>query len=294
MSSVKYDTILSNFDGKVTLLQWLKKVENAIAELLEDYEDKADKSDLEALASLVSEINTELQGKVSIADVPHKQATLALITDVLTNLNGKNLSAYTRYDTEILGYEAVVILKNGANVDEDSARAYMRGMCGSDYLPLYDFDAPANTFFIDSEMQVWKPQYVPNDYGLALFKVATLPSMQDIDGLDARVTALENAPAGGTSLYLHQITCQSPAFTMQMITATSDQIQTGLHLSNAHAKLISVISLGVSNTPLAFVNWQLNPITQGSVLQGLSAGGTTLTTASVSSASVITDVVTAL
>lgn len=286
MASANYDTILSNFDGKLTLMQWLKKVESAIADLLEDYEDK-----------------------VSIADVPHKQATLALIRDVLTNLNGKNLSAYTRYDTEISGYEAVVILKNGANVDEDSARAYMRGMCGSDYLPLYDFDAPANTFFIDSEMQVWKPQYVANDYGLALFKVATLPSMQDVDGLrddldetqeftnslNQRVTALEEAPAGGTSLYLHQMTCQSPSFAMELITASSDQIQTGLQLSNnAYPKFVGVRRFTINGVGVAFVNWQLNPITNGSVLQGLAAGASALTTAEVSAASLITDNVTAL
>lgn len=193
MASVKYDTILSNFENKLTLMQWLKNCDEYLKE------------------------------------------TQTLYSDMSEDLDG---------------------LRN--DLDETQ-----------------EFANSLNQRLTDVEVDVGTLQETTAD-------------------LDTRVTALEEAPAGGTSLYLHQMTCQSPAFTMQIVTATSDQIQTGLHLSNAYAKLVSVISLNVSNTPLAFVNWQLNPITQGSVLQGLAAGGSTLTTASVSTASVITDVVTAL
>lgn len=200
MASVKYDTILSNFEGKLTLMQWLKACDASLKTLTEDFGELRE-------------------------DVDGLRHDLGQTQEFSNSLNQR-----------LTAVEDRAIFLEGETDD-------LRGITTN---------------------------------------------------LDTRVTALESAPAGGTSLYLHQITCQSPAFAMQIVTATSDQIQTGLHLSNAHAKLVSVISLSVSNTPLAFVNWQLNPISQGSVLQGLSEGGSTLTTASVSTASVITDVVKAL
>ena len=39
MASVKYDTILSNFEGKLTLMQWLKACDASLKTLTEDFSD---------------------------------------------------------------------------------------------------------------------------------------------------------------------------------------------------------------------------------------------------------------
>lgn len=109
---------------------------------------------------------------------------------------------------------------------------------------------------------------------------------------DSRIEALEDAPAG-TSLYLHQLRCTNPAFTLEVIMATGDKIETGTQLSTAYPKFVGVRSFNDNQTPLAFMRWDINPITSGSQLQGIAEGGTK-STVSVSTSSVITDTVTEL
>ena len=198
MASVNYDTILSNFEGKLTLMQWLKACDASLKTLTEDFSDMSEDLD-------------DLGTRLSSAEV-----TIGVHTTNIQDLSSRILNPQSGLEVRV------------------------------------------------------------ND-------------------LDTRVTALENAPAGGTSLYLHQMTCQSPAFTLEIITASSDQIQTGLQLSNnAYPKFVGVRRFTINGVGVAFVNWQLNPITSSSVLQGLAVGATALTTTEVSLASVITDSVTAL
>ena len=196
-NNVKYETILSTFDGKMTLLQWLKKVEERLgrtptaeefADAMEE-ETSARIAEDEALAEGVAE-NARA---IASLDIPRKQATFAPIVDALTNINGRVLSSYEKYATTIEGYEVICITKDMMDLDEASARAYMQYMCGSDYLPVFDYEKPANTYFIDSNLTIWKPQYGEFGlrYGIILFKVAQLPT------------------SGGTQLYKHEISVES-------------------------------------------------------------------------------------
>lgn len=53
MASVKYDTILSNFEGKLTLMQWLKACDASLKTLTEDFSTMSE--DLEGLRNDLDE-----------------------------------------------------------------------------------------------------------------------------------------------------------------------------------------------------------------------------------------------
>lgn len=207
MANIDYNTIISNFDNKLTLLQWLKNVDKALKEMLEAYDSKADARDLEALqeqvTGIIADVESLQENTATKGDVPHYQACVAMVIDPLTNISGRVLSAYEATQTSIAGHDAIQITKGGNVLNDKQAKAYLRYMCGSEYVPTYEYNEPSFSYFITSDLVIYKPQYDPA-YGIALFYVATLPSTQDISDLDERVTALENAPAGG-GFYKHTL-----------------------------------------------------------------------------------------
>jgi hypothetical protein len=123
----------------------------------------------------------------TVADVPSKQMTTAIIRNALTNINGRVLTAYEQTQTTISGYNAILITKGGNPVTEEQARDYMEYMTGSRFLPEYDYEKPQNTIFIMADGTFWKPQFdrsivgnalvlyqISNPYELINNKVSTL------------------------------------------------------------------------------------------------------------------------
>ncbi len=113
-------------------------------------------------------------------NVPGEQATVVFIKGFRENLNSRVLSAYEENLTGInLGgasfniYLVCQITKGGEKLTEEQAKAYMKYMTGSDYLPKYNYDYPQNTLFIKKDDgSYWKPQYDDNN-GMVLWYVET-------------------------------------------------------------------------------------------------------------------------
>lgn len=94
-----------------------------------------------------------------LSDIPTKyQVTLSVITDELTNLNGKVLSNYTSTDgtKTIHGvtYTIKTIKYGSTKVTEVQAKNYMEYMTGSVFLPVYNYEKPSNTFFVMADWTV--------------------------------------------------------------------------------------------------------------------------------------------
>ena len=191
----KYETILSLFDEKLTLLQWLKKVEEELGhapttadlEALKDTleleiaqkEDATHAEDTYETIAHASEQYGILEGwlgQLEDGGIPEHQATFTFIVDPLTNINGRVLSAYEATEQTISGHQALVITKGGNACTKAEAKAYMRYMCGSDFLPTYAYEIPKNSIFVDSDLNLYKPQWDENTYGLALFSMGALPT----------------------------------------------------------------------------------------------------------------------
>lgn len=104
-----------------------------------------------------------------IANVPSKQMTITKLgADIITNINGKSLLG-SGYDyISSTGYYTITY--NGQNLTEELARNYMEHMCGSRYLPTYDYNYPKNTYFITNIGNFLKPEFsVAN--GLRLYSL---------------------------------------------------------------------------------------------------------------------------
>lgn len=110
-----------------------------------------------------------------IANVPSKQMTITKLgADIITNINGKSLLGSGYNYTSSTGYYTITY--NGQNLTEELARNYMESMCGSRYLPTYDYDYPKNSYFLLDDVGIavlLKPEFsIAN--GLRLY-VVSLP-----------------------------------------------------------------------------------------------------------------------
>ena len=120
------------------------------------------------LYALESKIN--LTGYSKIVDIPKYQATTIIVQNALTNINGRTFQNYTA-TLNTTNYTYYLIQKNGNNLTKEEASEYMKYMCGSEYVPEYNYDFPRNTLFIFADNSIWKPQY-DNVNGLLLYKVS--------------------------------------------------------------------------------------------------------------------------
>ena len=103
--------------------------------------------------------------------IPKFQSGLSVIKDLTTNINGWELTNYDYEEVTISTYPAYKITTaGGETLTEAQARAYMRCMSGSDFLPTYDFNRPINSLFITAAGKILKPQF-DNSNGLLLFKI---------------------------------------------------------------------------------------------------------------------------
>lgn len=110
---------------------------------------------------------------VSYDIVPFNQASVSVIIDPLTNINGRRFTHYTSQYDAINGYYAYRIKYDGNNSTEEQAREYMSYMTGSNYLPKYYYNRPANTFLLMPNGQILKPQYDATN-GLVLYIMSRL------------------------------------------------------------------------------------------------------------------------
>lgn len=137
--------------------------------------------------------------------VVKNQTNVSIIQTTLKNINGKTLSSYESQETTVDSYPVFKITKGGANLTKEDAATYMKYMCGSEYVPTYDYDFPRNTLFLLTNGQVLKPQF-GSTHGLLLYKmnmlvfanrtIAGLPLNNDISVanlLDALFTISDGA-----------------------------------------------------------------------------------------------------
>ena len=131
---------------------------------------------------------------VTQADVPTSisSTTVGFIIDTLHNQNNKYLSNYNAVDITISDYPGVQILYTGGEevtgdiCTQEQAGIYLKSMCGSDYVPTYNFDYPSYPILIDRNGQIYKPQWDSTN-GLVLFKVTnpflTQVAFADLQGV---------------------------------------------------------------------------------------------------------------
>ena len=102
--------------------------------------------------------------------IPKYQTNVAVILDPLTNINGRYLSAFSYgYDSILHRYQ---ILKNEASISKEEAENYMEFMCGSRYVPEFNYEKPVNTYWLMANGTFLKPQY-DNMYGMLLYEMTS-------------------------------------------------------------------------------------------------------------------------
>lgn len=113
-------------------------------------------------------------------DVSDLQSSTVLIRDATTNINGWYLSTFNEQSTTLSGYTVKLISDgqaSGGHVSYDRAKVYMKAMTGSEFVPMYDYNAPKQVLFIDSAGTIWKPQYMnvgAGVYNIVLFKISSI------------------------------------------------------------------------------------------------------------------------
>lgn len=118
---------------------------------------------------VINSVTDTTEGYVSatyskISIVPNKQMTACVIINAITNINRRVLSNFeaTHYNQNwdaSDGYEHYHITYGGEELTEAQAKSYMRHMCGSEHLPVYDYEYPQNSLFIMANGSFWKPQW---------------------------------------------------------------------------------------------------------------------------------------
>lgn len=138
-------------------------------EFSQDWGDE-DSEHLDWIATIAIEVtgNMTLTSK-DLAAIP----TLSIIRGFTTNINGFELQTFTASDIQYdpNGYPYYVIYRNGETLTYNDAADYMEYMTGSRYVPVFDYQKPLNSIFINSYMQLFKPQF--DDNGLKLYVIPT-------------------------------------------------------------------------------------------------------------------------
>ena len=118
----------------------------------------------EQYENLLEYINSEFQNNINF------QTNVAIIRGPIININGWVLSNYESEEKVIEGYPCYKITYGGENLDEEKARNYMEYMSGSRFLPVYNYYKPQNSYFINSNGEILKPQFDETN-GLLLYKI---------------------------------------------------------------------------------------------------------------------------
>lgn len=167
-----------------------------------------------SLAGMFNFVNVDLTtGAWTLTSqvVSDSQSSTVLIKNELTNINDWFLSTFASRDTTLNGYTVKIISDtktSTGHVSNDRAKVYMKAMTGSEFVPMYNYNAPKQVLFVDSNSTIWKPQYMNIEadvYAIVLFKIA----------------ALEDYATGGTKLYKHYLSNFNPSFGPVTLYSTS-------------------------------------------------------------------------
>ena len=158
-------------------------------------------------------------------DILAHQASVTIVKNALTNINGRVLSAYEATLGSVPGQEPGVyytiytITYGNVTLTEEKARDYMEYMTGARFLPVYNYEKPQNDIFVfaDDGNSLWKPQWDSTN-GLILYRLnkglvdcQTNQTINGVKSFDDRVY-INNAIYGNGNLYLvNSSNTQSPA-----------------------------------------------------------------------------------
>ena len=111
-----------------------------------------------------------------VGDTP----VVGIIKDTLTNINGRVLSSYESNLITISGYQCYKITYGGETLTENRARSYLEAMCGSSFLPTYNYNIPKNTYLLTFDGLMLKPQF---DYtnGLVLYLMQSIATKKWVE-----------------------------------------------------------------------------------------------------------------
>ena len=130
------------------------------------------------LTTGVFSIHTE--NAVSDEDVPTKQAYTAMIINFGQNISGKYVGPdYSIVDYASGSYTGKQIKYDGSVMSKQQTAIYLKFLTGSDYVPEYNFDNPACTYVIDSNLKVYKAQWDSTN-GLIFYDVIQIPNMEQV------------------------------------------------------------------------------------------------------------------
>lgn len=172
----QYQTIIQALANKTNIISTFQIVADISTETLTNYED----------GQVFYDIATKRFYKKSDGSyvdynfVVSNQASVSIIVNPTTNINGRVFVHFTSVPTTIGGASAFQIKYDGENTTEEQAREYMAYMTGSSFLPKYNYDRPANTYFLTPDGQILKPQY-DSENGLLLFILPQLAMKSYVD-----------------------------------------------------------------------------------------------------------------
>ena len=172
----QYQTIIQALANKTNIISTFQIVADISAETLANYEDGQVFYDIATKRFYKKSENTY----VDYNFVANNQANVSIIVDPLTNVNGRVFVHYTSELIDVGGFPVFKIKYDGANVTEEQAREYMAYMTGSSFLPKYNYDRPANTYFLMPNGLLLKPQYDSTN-GLLLFILPQLAMKSYVD-----------------------------------------------------------------------------------------------------------------
>ena len=141
-------------------------------------------------------IDDILEDYIKYFQVPDYQTTVSVIANILTNINGWELTNFNYTEVTAHDYPAYkIVTTDNENLTKAKARVYLRAMTGSEYLPEYSFEKPSNTFLVLPDGTILKPQW-DNSYGLLLYK---MKRFADVDYVDNNILTLSTTSGTLTS-----------------------------------------------------------------------------------------------
>lgn len=172
----QYQLIIQALANKSNIITTFQIIPDISLENLDNYENGQVFYDIET-KRFYKKTNDALTDYNFIAN---NQASISIIVNPTTNINGRVFVHYTSELVTIGGFSVYQIKYDGVNLTEEQAREYMSYMTGSSFLPKYNYDRPANTYFLMPDGQLLKPQY-DNDNGLILFIMSKLALQSYVD-----------------------------------------------------------------------------------------------------------------
>ena len=172
----QYQTIIQALANKTNIISTFQIVADISTETLTNYEDGQVFYDI-ATKRFYKKSDGSL---VDYNFIVSNQASVSIIANPTTNINGRVFVHFTSVLTTIGGASAYQIKYDGENTTEEQAREYMAYMTGSSYLPKYNYDRPANTYFLMPDGKLLKPQYDSTN-GLVLFIMPQLALKNYVD-----------------------------------------------------------------------------------------------------------------